>query len=102
MATVEGNANLDSSLREHRVFPPPAEFAAKARIKSLAEYEAMYRQSVEEPEQFWGDAARELDWFAPWSKVLAGEAQHAKWFINGKLNLSLNCVDRHAAGACKD
>jgi acetyl-CoA synthetase len=99
---VEGNTNLDSSLREDRVFPPPAEFAAKARIKSLAEYEAMYRQSVEQPEKFWGDAAAELDWFQPWTKVLAGEAQYAKWFINGKLNLSHNCVDRHALGARKD
>lgn len=87
MATVESSTNLDSSLRENRVFAPPAEFAAKARIKSLAEYEAMYRRSVEEPEEFWADAAKELDWFAPWTKVLEGEAQHAKWFINRKIKL---------------
>ena len=99
MATVDGNTNLDSSLRENRVFAPPAEFAAKAHIKSVAEYEAMYRRSVEQPDQFWAEAAKELDWFAPWTKVIEGEAQHAKWFINGKLNLSYNCVDRHALGA---
>ena len=74
MATVEVNTNLDSSLRENRVFPPPAEFAAKAHIKSLAQYEEMYRRSVEKPEEFWADAARELDWFAPWTKVIDGEA----------------------------
>ena len=102
MSTVEGNTNLDSSLRENRVFAPPAEFAAKAHIKSLAEYEAMYRRSVEQPEEFWAEAAKELDWFAPWTKVLQGEAAHSKWFINGKLNLSHNCVDRHALGARKD
>ena len=102
MATVEINTNLDSSLRENRVFPPPAEFAANAHIKSLAEYEAMYRRSVEQPEEFWAEAAGELDWFAPWTKVIEGEAQHAKWFVNGKLNLSHNCVDRHALGARKN
>jgi acetyl-CoA synthetase len=99
---VEGNTNLDSSLRENRVFAPPAEFAAKARIKNVAEYEAMYRRSVEQPDEFWAEAAKELDWFAPWTKVIEGEAQHAKWFINGKLNLSYNCVDRHALGARKN
>jgi acetyl-CoA synthetase len=102
VATVDGNTNLDSSLRENRVFAPPAEFAAKAHIKSVAEYEAMYRRSVEQPDQFWAEAAKELDWFAPWTKVIEGEAQHAKWFINGKLNLSYNCVDRHALGARKN
>jgi acetyl-CoA synthetase len=102
VSTVEGSTNLDSSLRENRVFAPPTGFVAKALIKSLAEYEQMYRRSIDRPEEFWGDAAGELEWFAPWTKVLEGEAQHAKWFINGKLNLSHNCVDRHALGARKD
>ena len=102
MAKLEESMNLDSSLRENRVFAPPAEFAAKAHVKSLAEYEAMYRRSVENPEAFWGEAAGELEWFAPWTKVLQGEAAQAKWFINGKLNLSHNCVDRHALGARRD
>jgi len=102
VAKLEESMNLDSSLRENRVFAPPAEFAAKAHVKSLAEYEAMYRRSVENPEAFWGEAAGELEWFAPWTKVLQGEAAQAKWFINGKLNLSHNCVDRHALGARRD
>jgi len=62
----------------------------------------MYRRSIEQPEQFWAEAAGELDWFAPWTKVIDGEAQHTKWFVEGKLNLSHNCVDRHALGARKD
>lgn len=102
MATAEENTNLDSSLRENRLFQPPPEFAQKAFIKSLSEYEQMYRRSVEQPEVFWADAAKELDWFAPWTKVIEGEAAHAKWFINGKLNLSHNCVDRHALSTRKD
>jgi len=102
VAKLGESTNLDSSLRENRVFAPPAEFAAKAHVKSLAQYEEMYRRSVEDPEAFWGEAAGELEWFAPWTKVLEGEAQHAKWFVGGKLNLSHNCVDRHALGARKD
>ena len=93
---------MESLLRENRVFPPPEEFAAKAHIKSLAEYEAMYRRSVDEPEAFWAEVAGELEWFAPWSKVLDGKMGEAKWFTGGKLNLSHNCVDRHAAGARRD
>jgi acetyl-CoA synthetase len=93
---------FQSLMREDRVFPPPAEFAAKAWIGSEAEYERMYQRSVEDPEGFWGDAASELEWFAPWEKVLDGSGSHAKWFVGGKLNLSHNCIDRHALGARRD
>ena len=89
-------------MREDRVFAPPAEFAAKARIGSLEEYERMYARSVEDPEGFWAEAASELEWFAPWEKVLDGSGPYAKWYTGGKLNLSHNCVDRHAKGARKD
>jgi acetyl-CoA synthetase len=94
--------NFESLMREDRVFAPPAEFAAKARIGSLEEYERMYARSVEDPEGFWAEAASELEWFAPWEKVLDGSGPHAKWYMGGKLNLSHNCVDRHAKGTRKD
>jgi acetyl-CoA synthetase len=93
---------MESLLREDRVFPPPAEFAAKAHIKSLAEYEALYRRSIEDPEAFWAEAASELEWFAPWTQVFGGDIAHPQWFTGGKLNLSHNCVDRHAAGPRRD
>jgi acetyl-CoA synthetase len=93
---------FQSLMREDRVFPPPAEFAAKAWIGSEAEYERMYRRSVEDPEGFWGDAASELEWFRKWDQVLDGSGPHAKWFVGGKLNVSHNCVDRHAMGARRD
>jgi acetyl-CoA synthetase len=102
VSVVEESTNLESSLREHRVFAPSAEFVAKAHIQGLEQYEALYRRSVEDPEGFWGEAAGELEWFAPWSKVLVGEGSRAQWFVDGKLNLSHNCVDRHALGARKD
>src|SRR5450631_2925785 len=94
--------NMESLLRENRVFQPPAEFAAKARVGSLEQYEEMYRRSVEQPEAFWAEAAGELEWFTRWDKVLDGAMGSAKWFTGGKLNLSHNCVDRHAIGARKD
>ncbi len=99
---MSGADTFQSLMREDRVFPPPAAFAAKAWIKSEAEYDAMYRRSIEQPEAFWAEVAAELDWFAPWEKVLDGSGHHAKWFTGGKLNLSHNCVDRHALGARKD
>ncbi len=102
MTTLGDGRNLESTLRENRVFTPPAEFAAKAHVKSLEQYESMYRHSVEQPEEFWAEAAAELEWFAPWTKVLEGEGKDAKWFVGGKMNLSHNCVDRHALGGRKD
>ncbi len=87
--------NLSSTLRENRVFPPAAAFASGAYVKSLAEYESLYARSVADPEAFWADIAGELDWFAPWTRVLGWELPWAKWFVGGKLNLSHNCVDRH-------
>jgi acetyl-CoA synthetase len=94
--------NVESLLREDRVFAPPAEFAAKARVGSVEEYEAIYRQSVEEPEAFWAEAAGGLEWFAPWEKVVEGGMGSAQWFVGGKLNLCHNCVDRHALGARRE
>jgi len=92
------NTDIDSTLREDRIFPPSAEFSAKARIKSLAEYEALYKQSIEDPEKFWAGVARELHWFKPWDKVLEWNLPWAKWFVGGRLNLSYNCLDRHVGG----
>jgi len=105
-AIQEGTANLDSSLRENRVFDPSQEFRSKAHISSPEQYEQMYRRSIEQPEEFWAEAARELEWFTPWTRVLSpgrdGSGLGAKWFTGGKLNLSHNCVDRHALGSRRD
>ncbi len=94
--------NMDSLLREDRVFPPPADFASRAWIRSPEDYDALYQRSIANPEAFWADAAAELDWFKPWEKVLEGEMGSATWFTGGELNLSHNCVDRHAAGSRRD
>ncbi len=89
-------------LRENRVFPPPAEFAAKAHVGSLAAYEELYARSVADPEAFWAGVAKELHWFAPWTKVLDWQEPWAKWFVGGKTNLSYNCLDRHVLNGKRD
>ena len=85
--------SIDSTLQEQRKFEPSAEFRSKAHIKSLEEYERLYKESVEQPEKFWGNVAKELHWFKPWDKVLEWNAPWAKWFEGGQINLSYNCLD---------
>ncbi|HUZ04986.1 MAG TPA: acetate--CoA ligase [Acidobacteriaceae bacterium] len=92
-----GNTNLDSTLQENRIFPPPATFAAKAYVRNLQEYEALYKRSVDDPEGFWAEAARELHWFTPWKKVLQWDAPWAQWFVGGTMNLAYNCLDLQVA-----
>jgi acetyl-CoA synthetase len=84
---------IDSVLTESRTFSPPESFRARAHLKDLAEFQAMYRRSLEDPEGFWGEAARMLHWFEPWRKVLEWNEPHAQWFVGGKTNLAYNCLD---------
>jgi acetyl-CoA synthetase len=85
---------IESSLQEGRVFPPPAHIAAGARISSRPEYDQIYRESIDHPEQFWGRAAEELAWFRKWDKVLEWKPPYVKWFVGGRINASYNCLDR--------
>lgn len=91
--------NIESHLVENRLFKPPKEFAKAARIKSMAQYREMYRESIEKPDKFWAREASELLWRQKWTKVLDWKIPFAKWFVGGKLNVSENCLDRHLAGA---
>src|SRR5437762_7997077 len=87
---------ITSVLQEKRVFPPPKDFSQRAHIKSLAQYRRLYNESIRSPEKFWAKQAKdELVWFKPWKKVLQWKAPFAKWFVGGRLNLSVNCLDRH-------
>ncbi len=89
---------IDVLLKEQRAFPPPKEISEKAYIKSMAEYEAMYKRSLEDPEGFWAEIAEQnITWYKKWDKVLDYDFDkpYIKWFINGKLNASYNCLDRN-------
>jgi len=87
-------ADIDSVLREKRVFPPPAEFSTRAGVQA-ADYERWSRLAEQDAEQFWAEIAKGLDWFKPWKRVLEWKAPFAKWFVGGTTNIAHNCLDRH-------
>ena len=91
-------STITSVLKETRTFPPPADFAARAHVKSLAEYEALRQRADDDPDGFWADQAQRLHWFQPFDKVLQWNEPHAQWFVGGKLNGCYNCLDRHLDG----
>jgi acetyl-CoA synthetase len=93
-----GNQNsiaIESVLQESRLFPPHADFIARAHVKGMDEYERMYAEAEADPEAFWAAQAESLDWFKRWDKVLEWNLPHAKWFVGGELNVAHNCLDRH-------
>ena len=90
--------HIDSTLSETRKFPPSAEFSARAWVKSLDEYEALYKRAADDPEGFWAECARNLHWFKPFGKTLEWNFPFAKWFVGGTINASYNCLDRHLDG----
>jgi acetyl-CoA synthetase len=80
--------------------PPSPEFAAKAHVKSYDEYQAMYDRSIRDPEGFWGEIAGRFEWKEKWTKVRDYTFEppvEIKWFVGGKTNVSVNCLDRHLA-----
>jgi acetyl-CoA synthetase len=94
--------DIESVLKEDRVFEPSKDFSAKAQIKNLQDYETLYKQALDDPEGFWASMAKELDWFKPWEKVLEWNPPFAKWFVGGRTNIAHNCLDRHLTTARKN
>jgi acetyl-CoA synthetase len=87
--------NMSALLDERRTFPPSEEFKARASWNDPE----IYERAAKDPEGFWAEQAKNLDWFKPWDRVLEWNAPWAKWFVGGKLNVADNCVDRHARSA---
>ena len=94
--------NNSTQLIEKRVFKPSKDFSKKARIQNMAQYRAMYEESIKKPDKFWAREAGELTWNKKWTKVLDWKLPDAKWFVGGKLNVSENCLDRHLDGPRKN
>jgi len=87
--------DIEALLKEDRRFPPAEAFQRQAIINDAG----VYARAAADPEKFWSDFAGELEWMAPWTRVLEWKAPHARWFVGGKINVSVNCIDRHIRGA---
>ena len=87
-------------MSDNEIFPVPAAFAASAHADN-DKYLEMYRQSVDDPEGFWAEQGKRLDWFSPYTKIKDTSFDqpdvHMKWFHDGSLNAAHNCLDRHLA-----
>src|SRR5215471_3738745 len=95
MADDKKNAEFADLLREDRTFEPPAAFRKHAHIHD----EKIYADAARDPEAFWASFANELEWSKKWDRVLDWQPPHAKWFVGGRINASVNCLDRHVRTA---
>jgi len=93
--SLPSEKSLSALLDERRTFPPSEQFKKRASCNDPE----IYDRAARDPEGFWAGEAKHLDWFAPWQKVLEWNVPWAKWFVGAKLNVTYNCVDRHAHSA---
>ncbi|HEX7166472.1 MAG TPA: acetate--CoA ligase [Acidimicrobiales bacterium] len=90
---------IEAYYLENRTFPPPADFAARANVSDRS----LHDRADADWQAFWADQARELlDWFSEWDTVLEWDLPFARWFVNGRINVSYNCLDRHVAAGRGD
>ena len=89
-----GHSEIDVLLHTEQTFPPPPEFAAQANASDPA----IYEEAAADPESFWAQWARRLEWIEPFEEILDwSNPPFARWFADGKLNASVNCLDRHVS-----
>jgi len=85
-------------MSENKSYPPSAEFVANAKINE-AQYDEMYAASINDPDAFWGEHGKRIDWIKPFTKVKNVSFAHPdvsiKWFEDGEVNVAANCIDRH-------
>src|SRR5262245_24116634 len=93
--TSNASPEIDDLLQEDRAVTPPEAFREQANANDPQIYEIAAR----DPEAFWAGFARELEWSRPWRTVLEWEPPHARWFVGGTINASVNCLDRHVRSA---
>ena len=93
---------ITSLLKESRRFEPPAEFARRARVPTREAYDALYKESLDQPDAFWRREAADLVLRTPWTTALEWTLPHAKWFIGATLNVTESCLDRHLTTATKN
>jgi acetyl-CoA synthetase len=88
-------SEIDALLQENRSFPPSDSFRRQAVVRDPE----IYERAARDPEAFWAALAGELEWMEPWRTVLDGTFPDTRWFVGGKLNASVNCIDRHVRSA---
>ena len=91
---VVSSATIDSLLREKEQYPPSKAFRERAVLQDAR----LYEKAAADPTAFWAGEAKQLLWTKPWDRVLEWDPPFAKWFVGGRLNVSANCLDRHARG----
>ncbi|MGH2447464.1 MAG: acetate--CoA ligase [Chloroflexota bacterium] len=91
MTTTDVSDQIDVLLAENRQYPPKESFTKQANINDPK----IYEEAAQDYEGFWEKQAGILDWYQKWDKVLEWDLPHAKWYVNGKINASYNCLDRH-------
>jgi acetyl-CoA synthetase len=99
---AEEKKTITSMLDEKRVFAPPEKFSKKAYVKSMNEYEALYKKSEADLENFWAEQAEMIHWYKKWDSVLEWQPPFAKWFAGGTTNIAYNCLDRHLVNGRAD
>ncbi|MFO0680006.1 MAG: acetate--CoA ligase [Polyangiaceae bacterium] len=92
---------IESRLKEDRRFPPSEAFSDHAHVKSREEFDALYEQSIEDPEAFWAAETRDLVFRKRWKTFAEWKLPHAKFFVGAKLNLTESCLDRHLSTATR-
>ena len=95
--TLNKKHSINNILEEKRLFSPSKEFSEQSNIKSFEELKSLKNQSLENPIKFWETFANsEIDWFETFQTVLdTTNSPFFKWFKEGKLNITYNCLDRH-------
>ena len=88
-------SEIDNLLQENRRFPPADDWRTHANVTDPQVYE----RAARDPESFWAEFARELDWIRRGTRCSSGSSPHARWFDGGKINASANCLDRHVRTA---
>jgi len=92
---MSDDKSIVSRLNEQRRFAPPESFRQRARIGSREQYDALYRESIDDPETFWRRETAGLVFQKPWEQLRSWELPHARWFIGAQLNLTESCLDQH-------
>ncbi|MDO5835865.1 MAG: acetate--CoA ligase [Methanobacterium sp.] len=98
---VKISSELDALLHENRLFPPSTDLMENSNISQwmerygIKDYDELLQRAFEDPNWFWDELARELEWFQPYQDVLKWDPPHAEWFCRGKFNIAHNALDRH-------